>query len=206
MTAKKNTTKAITTRRPADLSRFDKRVAAVTEVKREDLAVPENVQSIVAVAADINGRVKEYGEVEKRLKTRVKDMFSDEMERGAKVTLYNYEQGKKVTVSTSGSGVDIDEDALLKAMYAHFGEEEGDTSGKAWETWVSISEPQPRKMNLDKLEALALSDPAMMELSRSVSTYKKGNVVYKVMDLKKSEKTAYEAGKPCEAMVIEAGK
>lgn len=205
MTAKKNTAKAIT-RRTADLTRLDKRVAAVTEVKREDLATPENVQSIVSAATDINGRVKQYKEVEEHLKDRMKVLFADEMEQGSKVTLYNHEIGKKVTLAVRNNDPEIDEVALLKALYTYFGEEEGDTSGKAWETWVSISDPQPRKMNLDKLGALALSDPDMMELSRSVTSAKKGTVYYRLSNLKQSEKKAYDAGEPCESMVIETGK
>lgn len=69
-------------------------------------------------------------------------------------TLYSPEHGYKLVREITHSGGGVSADALLKGLYVHFGEEYGDTEGRAWAVWCKVTDPvQTRVINEGKLAA-----------------------------------------------------
>lgn len=190
------------TRRLKDVTTLSNHVTALTEVTREDLANPENVKSIVVEAVKINDRVKQYKEVEGNLKNHMKGMFSAEIEQGQKVTLYDFDHGKKVTVSSRGSSVEVDDEGLLKALYAHYGEQEGDKTGKAWEAWMAATYQPERKVTPDRLQKLTQDNPELLKVAQEVTSIKPGSATFSVRDMTNGEQTAHQKGTLTETMVV----
>lgn len=129
------------------------RTAALSAFGTSDLAVAEKVEALVRTAYEVNEQFKDLKEQDARVKDEFKRMCQPYSQEGHGVTCYAFDQGMKMVLTVQGGGVDVDEDELLKGIYAMYGEQVGDKGGKAWRAYCAVSDPMeaPRKLNLDKL-------------------------------------------------------
>lgn len=179
--------------------KINEKVAALSTFGRSDLDVQEHVDALVATAMEVSAAKKEATERDTEVKNEFKRMCHEHMEAGEAVTCYSWENGMKMTLIPKGGGMEVDEDALVEAIYAKYGEKVGDRTGRAWEAYCAISDPidVPRKLNLEKLEREILKGADGYvdgETVRSVTVEKKPVYAATCSKITKAENEAHTRG------------
>jgi hypothetical protein len=124
---------------------------------RAELSQSE-VDELVYEAVSIKEAVKRVSDVADARVKGIRSLFfavaDKQAGKGAPFVLYSPKHAAKMERQVAHIGGGIDEAKILSGLYRHFGEDEGDTSGKAWTVWCKITDPvQSRVVNEGKLEA-----------------------------------------------------
>ena len=144
-----------------DSKNVDSIVKVATEIKAlagmhgTELSKRETVDAIVSAALDAQSIAKQAADLYDDLKSQFKRMVVEANGGDETVYAYSFENLSKMGYQVKGGGSDLSETALIKAIYAHYGEPVGKKDGKAWAAFTRISDPvdMPRKLNKGKLEA-----------------------------------------------------
>ena len=192
------------------------RTAELASFGASDLSIQENVDALVRTAVEINDQTKALKEQDTLVKNEFKRMCKPYTDDGHGVTVYAFDQEKKMMLILSGGSMELDESKLLKEIYAAYGEEVGDKSGKAWRAFCAISDPMdaPRKLNPDKLayeiakaeriKAGTESGEVFVssEQVQAATTEKKPSLVAKCSAMTKAEVKAHKNGELTDTMVL----
>lgn len=198
------------------LATIQKKTAELSAFGTSDLSVQEKVSALVKTAHEVNEQSKALKEQDTRVKDEFKRMCKPYTDEGHGVTCYAFDQDMKMTLTLSGGGMELDEEALLKNIYEMYGETPGDKGGKAWRAFCAISDPMeaPRKLNPDKLAyeiAKAQRIAAGREtgevmvtdkIVQAATTEKKPSLVAKCSKMTKAEIKAHDMGELTETMVL----
>ena len=192
-------------------------IQSIEKLERADLLNQETAMALVNTAVEINSQKKELEAQDKSVKDAVKRMFADAIESEQNVAIYNWDTGNKITLTAKGGSVDIDDFALMKAIYAHYGEELDNREGQAWQAFCAVTDPVecPRTINQKKLEdVLGISARAAEAKHAAVAPMVDESMVKAAMVVKKptyaagcsaiskAELSAHEAGELVDTIVV----
>lgn len=199
-----------------DLVKLEERTAALSSYGTSDLSDAVSVTALIRTAKEVNDQTKALKEQDTRVKDEFKRMCKPYTDEGHGVTCYSFDDGLKMTLTVSGGGLDIDEDALLRQLYDAYGEIYGDKGGKAWRAFCAVSDPidVPRKLNEQKLAeevarakriASGVEAGEVMvtdEMVMSVAVEKKPVLSAKCSAMTKAEKKAYDMGELTDVLKV----
>ena len=179
------------------ITKVAKQVTALSEMSPADLSIPEKVNAIVSVAAEVAETRSAINAQDTKVKDELKRLCADVMTRECSATLYNFELGKKLTLVPKGGGVNISEEEVLASLYEHFEEEPGNTSGAAWQAWCSITnEPvmPSRTLDQDKMLAVMKNGGYLASIITSATSEVSPTYAATCKDMSKADKSAYAKG------------
>lgn len=188
------------------ITKVAKQVMALSEMSPADLTVPEKVDAIVSVAAEVAQTRSAINAQDTKVKDELKRLCADVMLEQRSATLYNFAVGKKLVLAPKGGGVDINEDEVLASLYEHFDEEQGNTAGAAWAAWCSITnEPvmPSRVLAQDKMLAAVKSDGYLANIIESATSEVLPTYAATCKDMSKAEKSAHAKGQLDDNFVTE---
>lgn len=184
------------------ISTIRREVVALQQVTRGDLASPEAVESLVKAAAEVNDAAKQYADEKAKVVAKAKALYAPEVEEGRKVTLYGFESGKKVSISFSGGGVEVDDEGVFAAICEAAGCSPDDPTKSALDTWESVTRPQPRVLD-ERLLADAMRDsPRLRSIVEANTTVKRPSVRATIGNMTKGEVKDHESGELTDNVVI----
>lgn len=194
-----------------------KTLQSIEQLSKADLLNADVAQELVAAAAEISAQKKQVDEQDKTVKDNLKRMFADEMDAEQNVAVYNWDIGMKMTLTARGGSIEIDDMELMKAIFAHYGEDLGNRDGLAWQAFCAVTDPVecPRTINPDKLAAAldaanlaadakhAATTPEINEgMVKAATVVKKPNYAAGCSAISKAELAAHEDGELTDTVVV----
>ena len=198
------------------LATIETRTAALSTFGTKDLMVQESVDALVKTAVEVNEQAKALKAQDDLVKSEFKRMCKPYTDEGHGVIVYAFDQEKKMMLTLSGGGMELNDAEFLKQIYAMYGEAVGDKGGKAWRAYCAVSDPleAPRKLNPDKIAyevakakriASGLEEGEIMitEAQVQAATVEKPiSLSARCSDMTKSELKAYKLGELKDTMVL----
>ena len=188
---------------------FKNKVADLS--KRDDPALADDeafVQELVETVAEAGRAVKDAKQDEDTVRAAARRVISGRFDLSKSgegspscVTMYSFRSGEKLSYSRSGGGQAIDPEKLLEGLYERFGEQPGDTKGRAWKAWLACTAPV-RVLDQAKLEELVKKDELVREAA--VSATSETAPVWKLSSraMSKADVKAYESGELRDFVVV----
>ena len=187
------------------IEKVEQQMVAIASMAPMDLRSKEHVDALVRTAIEVQAAKKEADAADKDIKDNLKRMCASEIEAGQNVTCYSWDEGKKMTIVLKGGGAEIDETKVLEGLYAAYGEEKGDRSGRAWAAFMAITDEveMPRVLNQDKLtkeliraqciaQGLEDGEPLVTNgIIEAATEYKKPVVAASLSNITKAEMEAH---------------
>lgn len=189
-------------RRSAAIVRAEKQVVGIQQLTREDLMSPEAVESLVRTASEIDAEAKAFTGEKKKVNDKAKSLYADELAEAGKVTLYGFEVGKKLTVSASGGGVEVDDDGVYAGLCELYGCDPEEPSDEVMKLWYAMTVPQPRALDEHRVAEVMARNPEVRGVVLDNTKEKKPTLRASVTNLTKAEQAAYERGDLTDNVVV----
>lgn len=182
---------------------------SVQQLTKSDILSESTAVALISEAAQITEQKKSIEAEDKIIKDQLKEMFADEIEAEQVVSIFDWDSGMKLSLTPRGGSVEIDDFELMKAIYAHYGEQLGDRDGKAWQAFCAVTDPVecPRTINPQKLEAAlgansvaanarhAAATPEITEdMVRAATVVKKPTYAASCSAISKADAAGHESG------------
>ena len=185
-----------------EITKTARTLAKVAGMTSQDLASREAVETIVSAAYEATADAKQAKDADQRVRAEIRRICAEHIEAGDKVTMYNIGEESKVTLSPKAAAVEFDEGALLEALWEAYGEEPGNTKGKAWKAWLACTRPA-REFDKAKFDAaLEKGDEAFKKAAMSCVSYGEPSYTLRVSDMTKAEIKAAGEGELTQFVVV----
>ena len=184
-----------------EITKTARTLAKVAGMTSEDLAIREAVETIVSAAYEATADAKQAKDADQRVRAEIRRICAEHIEAGDKVTMYNIGEETKVMLSPKAGTINFDEGMLLEALWEAYGEEPGDTKGKAWKAWLACTRPA-RVVDEDRVaEALSKGDERLRAAVESVTSEVAPTTKVGVSEMSKAERKALQEGELTEWFV-----
>jgi len=170
---------------------------ALANLTSQDLADMEKARGLIRVAHEVSTAEKEYKALKDTIYGTVKGICAEELEGHKAVTVYDYEQALKFTVSKSGGGIILDENDLWQAIADKLKVPVDVHEGKAWEFFESLTDPVqqvPRVINQARLSEYLKTNPKFQSVVDSCKQEVASVVKAQVAKMSKAEVEANVRG------------
>ena len=185
----------------------------IEKMAAADLTVQAKVDALVKTASEAFEAKKEAVALDTKVKDEFKRMVKQYSDNGEGVTCYSWDQGKKMVMSLAQNKADVDGEELLAGLYRHFGEDPGDTKGRAWQAWLKVTRPV-RVLDLELLEqeldrtdrierGVAEGDiHVTAAVAQAATSVKPPTIRVACPNISKVEREAHDRGELVETMVV----
>ena len=185
-----------------EITKTARTLAKVAGMTSADLASREAVETIVSAAYEATADAKQAKDADQRVRAEIRRICAEHIEAGDKVTMYNIGEETKVMLSPKAATVEFEEGMLLEALWEAYGEEPGDTKGKAWKAWLACTRPA-REFDKAKFDAaFEKGDEAFKKAAMSCVSYGEPSYTLRVSDMTKAEIKAAGEGELTQFVVV----
>lgn len=184
-----------------EITKVAKAITKLADLQVTDLESRATCQQVVNSLFEAASAAKEAKALDASARSEIRRMLAEEIDSATPVVLYDLDNEVKVTVTYAGGGMKLDEGALLDALWAAYGEEPGDTKGKAWKAWLACTRPARVVDEGRVAEALSKGDELLRAAVESVTSEVAPTTKVGVAEMSKAERKALQEGELTEWFV-----